>query len=252
MTNFFGIKLEATTKAEALKLLSKKQIIYTPNPEILLEARRDKKFADILNRATLLLPDGHGIQFVSTLLKFNLFWRILLYFPALLLFLVWKKPFKKIFPELIHGSDFMDDIISWAHKNKKSVFLLGSSESSAKGSMEYFKKKYHNLEISYSSKDPNKIKTEELNDCDVLFVAYGAPKQEYWIDANKDKIKAQIIMAVGGSFDFYSGNIKRAPVLFRKLGLEWLWRLILQPRRIKRIFNALLKFPITCVFSSPR
>ncbi len=252
MTDFFGVKLAGITRTKALNSLEKKQIIYTPNPEILLEARKDKKYTEILNRATILLPDGHGLLFVSTLLKFHLFWRIFLYFPALILFLFYKKPFKKTFPELIHGSDFMRDIIKWANDNKKSIFFLGSSEASAKGTSQYFQKKYPDLTISYSSKDPGEITVEEIGKSDVLFVAYGAPKQEKWIDENKNKVSAQIIMGVGGSFDFYSGTIKRAPAFFRKLGLEWLWRLILQPKRIKRIYNALIKFPLICVFSSPR
>lgn len=252
MINFFGVKLEKISKKQALMSLNKKQIIYTPNPEMLLVARSNKKFADVLNSGTMLLPDGHGLLFVSTLLKYSFFWRIILYIPALLLFAVYKKPFRKVFPELIHGSDFMNDVIFWAEKNKKSVFLLGSSEKSARGASLFFKNKYPDLEISYSSKNPDEIATKEIKDFDVIFVAYGAPKQEMWINENKNRINAQIIMGVGGSFDFYSGTIKRAPILFRKLGLEWLWRLILQPRRIKRIFNALIKFPIICVFSSPR
>ena len=78
----------------------------------------------------------------------------------------------------------------------------------------------------------------------VLFVAFGMGKQEKWIHENLSKMPGvKIAMGVGGSFDFISGKIKRAPLFMRQLGLEWLYRLIQQPSRIKRIFNATIKFP---------
>ena len=78
---------------------------------------------------------------------------------------------------------------------------------------------------------------------EILFVALGAPKQEIWIYENLKKMPSvKLAMGVGGSFDFISGRIKRAPLIFQRLGLEWLWRLILEPRRIKRIYNATAKF----------
>ena len=86
---------------------------------------------------------------------------------------------------------------------------------------------------------------------DVLFVAYGAPRQELWIARNLDKLTSVCVaVGIGGSFDFISGNVKRAPAVMRKFGLEWLFRLFVQPSRFKRIFNALIVFP--CVVLKDR
>lgn len=235
-------------------MLKEKQIIFTPNPEILLLSKNNPSLQNALNCATLLLPDGHGLQFVSTLVKIkSKFLRFILYPPALFIFLFWKKPFRSEIPELIHGSDFMYDIAKWAESNDKSVFFLGGKDESAKYTADFFRNEFPSLKIAgVSNADPVPSTASIVNYAkpDILFVAYGAPKQEIWVSNNLNKLsKIQIIMVVGGSFDFYSGKIKRAPHVFRKLGLEWLFRLYKQPRiRIKRIWNALVRFPINYLF----
>ncbi|MBT4384298.1 WecB/TagA/CpsF family glycosyltransferase [Candidatus Peregrinibacteria bacterium] len=252
----FNVKIDSLSNKQALSTLFERQIIFTPNPEILLEARRNKTFRRALKKGTLMLPDGHGLLFVSTLLLFkSKFIRALLYLPALILFLFWKKPFKKIFPEVIHGSDFMADAIAHAVHEGKSVFFLGGAKGVANSTAEFFKEKHSRLDVAgYSDLDPGEeaFKLIKKNKPDFLFVAYGAPKQEIWIAKHERKLQeVQVIMGVGGSFDFYSGNAKRAPKLMRTLGLEWVWRLILNPKsRLKRIWNAFVVFPIISVFSS--
>lgn len=253
----FGVTIDEIRREEALLRLEKHQVIFTPNPEILLEARRSPMFRRALSKGTLMLPDGHGLQFVSTLLRVrSLFLRALLYFPALILFLFWKRPFKSVFPEVIHGSDFMDDVVHFAAARGLSVFFLGG-RGVAQGTADYFLKKYPRLKVaSVSSCNPSAEAFEEVkrSKAQVLFVAYGAPRQELWIAEYARKIPTLVhVMAVGGSFDFYSGKVKRAPKLFRVLGLEWLWRLGMNPwQRIRRIWNAVVVFPlISCGSSSP-
>jgi len=132
-----GVQIDEITREEARGALKKPQIIFTPNPEILLEARKNPDFAEALKAGTLMLPDGHGLLLVSTHLQIkNKFIRALLYLPSLLLFVVWKRPFKKVFPEIIHGSDFMVDLIEWSEENKKSVFFLGGKPGVAKKTAE--------------------------------------------------------------------------------------------------------------------
>jgi len=87
---------------------------------------------------------------------------------------------------------------------------------------------------------------------DVIFVALGAPKQELWIAHHKDKLNAKIFIGVGGTLDFISGKIKRAPKFMRDFGFEWLYRLILQPSRIGRIFRAVIVFPLKVFFTNSR
>jgi N-acetylglucosaminyldiphosphoundecaprenol N-acetyl-beta-D-mannosaminyltransferase len=85
---------------------------------------------------------------------------------------------------------------------------------------------------------------------DILFVALGAPKQERWIFENLNKLESvKLAMGVGGAFDFLSGKTKRAPLWMRKIGLEWFWRLIIEPRRVKRIIDAVIVFPVIFAYS---
>ena len=83
---------------------------------------------------------------------------------------------------------------------------------------------------------------------DIVFVAYGAPKQDIWIANNKSKLKAKILVGVGGTFDMLAGVKKRAPKFFQKIRLEWLWRAIIEPKRLGRIANAIIVFPVKFLF----
>lgn len=228
--------------------------IFTPNPEIILKAKQNKQYLNILNTGDLMLPDGHGLLFVSTLLqlKSRLF-RFICFIPALILFLFYKKAFHQIIPEVIHGSDFTDEIIKMSVKRSLSVYFLGAKKNNAEKTAHYFLNKYPKLIVSgFSNSDPSEISVSLLNKFrpDVLLVAYGAPKQEMFINDFAGKVSGlKIAMAVGGTFDFYSGEIHRAPKLFRVIGLEWFWRLLNQPSRIIRIFNAVIVFPIKTIFS---
>lgn len=252
----WGVPIDALSKNEALALLPKLGLIFTPNPEILLKARASTAYRKVLQKADLSLPDGHGLQFVTTLEEFPLFLRVLFVLPAYILFLFWKNLFKRVIPELIHGSDFMMDVVAYAHKNKLSVFFLGAAPGVADETAKVFKRKFPGLKVAgASSLDPGDEAYEAVRSsgAEVLFVAYGAPKQEEWIVDYKKKLPGvKLFMAVGGSFDFWSGRLQRAPLPFRTLGLEWLWRLIKEPRRLVRILNALLVFPFTYLFSSKR
>lgn len=253
----FGVRIDCLNLGEAINFLSNdKIIIFTPNPEILLMAHKNPSFAKVLNRGDLMLADGHGLLLVSSLLKLkSRFLRLCLFVPYLFVFLFIKSPFKSLIPEVIHGSDFMLILISWAELTGKSVFFLGSTDTVAKKTAEYFASKHPNLKIAgYSNSDPGDMAVKEVqkSGAEVLFVAYGAPKQEKFIFDNFEKLPlVSIAMAVGGSLDFFSGKIKRAPKLLRIMGIEWLWRLLIEPtKRANRILNALLVFPLKAIFSS--
>jgi N-acetylglucosaminyldiphosphoundecaprenol N-acetyl-beta-D-mannosaminyltransferase len=251
--NLCGVNISTITLAEVVQKLDEPQIIFTPNPEILLEAERNPEFKEALSCGTLMLPDGHGLQIVSTLMRLkSRFLRMVLYFPSLLLYLFWKAPFKKVIPEIIHGSDFTVEVCSWAAKREKSVFFLGARAQGAEKTAEFFSRKFPNLCVAgFSNLDPSEEALEAVlkSKADVLFVAYGAPKQEMWVNKWRKELKGvHTVMTVGGSFDFYSGDVKRAPALLRKLGLEWVWRLVRDPvGRSRRIWDAVVKFPLMCL-----
>lgn len=230
------IKIDNLTFYEAAdrvrSLLSGKNghFIVTPNPEMVLRAQKDSYFKDVLNSASLAIPDGIGLVLVSRFLN--------------------NKISKKV-----SGVDFMEEICRIAEKNGKTVFLLGAMDGVAAKAAENLQDKFPNLKIAGYLDGNFDLKScyRNVNDAspDIVFVALGAPKQEKWIFENLNKMNSvKLAMGVGGAFDFISGKIKRAPLWMRKIGLEWLWRLILEPKRAKRILNAVIVFPAIFVYST--
>ncbi len=202
---------------------NKQYQITTPNPEQLVLARKDEEFKKILNQADLAIPDGIGIVWAAKFLNKNL-----------------DRKLKRL-----AGIDLMIELCKLAAKKNRRIFLLGAQNKIAQKTAEQLRSKYRVEKIKYCG-GPSDIKNEsevekqkiikKINffKPDFLFVAYGAPFQEKWIAANLPDLKVRIAMSVGGAFDYISGKVKRAPAWARKIGLEWLWRLINQPWRLKR------------------
>lgn len=182
--------------------------IVTPNPELIMIGLREKWYQDILNQAQFSIPDGVGVLMAGRILK---------------------KGIKSRVP----GVDFMQMLVRDCAKEALTVGFFGGKSGVAEKVADCLLKSYPNLTIVFTGSewDIKKIKGEKI---DLLFVAMGSPKQEKWIHENLKKIPVKAAMGVGGSFDFISGEVKRAPELMRRMGLEWLFRLILQPWRIKR------------------
>jgi N-acetylglucosaminyldiphosphoundecaprenol N-acetyl-beta-D-mannosaminyltransferase len=124
-------------------------------------------------------------------------------------------------------------------KNNKSIFLYGGQPGVAEKACECLKILYPDINITgvlngYEKDEQIIRSTINTANPDIVFVALGSPVQEYWIVNNMDHLSAQVFQGVGGSFDVISGRVKRAPSFFRKLGLEWLYRLLKEPVRWKR------------------
>ncbi|MBU0668026.1 WecB/TagA/CpsF family glycosyltransferase, partial [Patescibacteria group bacterium] len=137
------------------------------------------------------------------------------------------------------------------------IFLLGAAPTVAAKAKVKLEKKYNctivGTDDGAATPDNYYNLRELINSAepDILFVAFGAPKQEIWLARNLAHLKSvKVAIGVGGAFDFVSGAVKRAPHIFQKLGLEWLWRLFLQPSRIRRIYRATIKFPLTVIGAS--
>ncbi|MFC1655338.1 WecB/TagA/CpsF family glycosyltransferase [Patescibacteria group bacterium] len=227
----------------------KKGYLCTPNPEMLLEAERNHDFKKVLNHSLLNIPDGIGILWAATHIarkssKLKAFFTLPLiaFMPSM---------FKKILRERVTGSDLMKKIAREAARANKSIFLLGAAEGIAEETAEKLKKTYTGLQIAGTyagspTPDEEEFIINGINDAspDILFVAYGAPRQEMWISRNLKYLNSvKIAIGIGGAFDFIAGKRKRAPKWMQKLGLEWLFRLIQEPSRWKRIYNATIKFP---------
>ncbi|MBU0613239.1 WecB/TagA/CpsF family glycosyltransferase [Patescibacteria group bacterium] len=228
-----GVKINKINKREALDVVKQCMVLprmnyfVTPNPEFVVRAQKDEKFREILNSAMLAIPDGFGLILAAKYLK---------------------RPLDK----RIQGTDFIWDIANLAEKEEYTFYLYGAGSGVAKKAAEKLKKKYPNLKIlgaesGYRGKqelsDTEVIKDIKQKKPDILFVALGCPKQEKWIAKYSDSFPGvRLAMGVGGAFDYISGRVKRAPKFIRKIGLEWLVRLIKQPWRIKRIYTATVKF----------
>lgn len=237
-SRIFGFDIFSSPKKELLahfddlliagKLL-KTQIVFTPNPEQIVMAKHDQFFAENLQKANWLLPDGIGLVYASVLLKF-----------------FGKTPNK--IKERIAGVEIVEHLLQ---KNLKTLIIggrdyVGSFEGETAENIESLKKIKDNLYWTegYQEKaDVLPIEEEALSQIiaklkpDLVFVALGAPDQEKWIIEHSNLLQAnqvKIAMAVGGSFDFLFAKVARAPKVWQKIGLEWLWRLIKQPWRGKR------------------
>lgn len=236
---------------------TEKKYVTTPNPEIILEAQKNHKYLKILNKSNLNIADGTGVLWAARYLKSienisSNFIKILKWIMSLLSAVFYPPYIKNPIKKRVTGTDLMQNICKNAPQNNTKIFLLGARKGIAEKAKEILEKKYTDINITGTHAGTPKIEDEkeiikkiDNAQADILFVAYGAPKQEIWISRNLKKLRSiKVAIGVGGAFDFIAGKRKRAPKWMRKIGLEWLYRLIQQPSRIKRILNATIKFPI--------
>lgn len=221
---FTQVMTKITTFLKSRKLHQ----IVTVNPEFVLAAQKDIDFKNVLNNSDLSVPDGFGLKIGAWILG------------------------KKI-GERLTGVDLTWELAKLASKNGFSIFFLGAAPGVAKKAALNIKKVYPSCKIAgyYAGTPEEKGIVDKINhsNADILFVAFGAPKQDKFIYQNRTKLKVKIAIGIGGTFDYISGIIPRAPLWMRKIGLEWLYRLIKQPKRASRIFRAVIIFPLTVFFS---
>lgn len=232
---------QVVKKIDGFLKQDKLQTIYTPNTEIVMEAKKDERLKNILNNGSVVIPDGIGLIYAARIKKKNL-------------------------PERVTGCDISFEILDLAEKHGYSLFLLGGEEGVAKKASENLKKDYPNIRIAGTqngyfkgahigcagnAEEVEIIDKINTSGADILFVGLGAPKQEIWINENKDKLNCKLAIGNGGTVDILAGRIERAPEFFQKLGLEWLYRLAKDPKRIKRQMVIPL-FILTILFSSEK
>jgi len=232
--------------------------IFTVNPEFVVDAFFDNSFRRLLNRGDLNSIDGFGLAIFLKLKELSKSGK-----SKFFIFSEYQKG--RIKSLVFSGVDVVDSTLKIMNEEKLSLFLLGGSpeENVSMLAAKNIEKKYPNIKIigyssdfKYLEKDDSntlnfihqKMKEKSCKRIDVILVGYGHKKQESWISRNSSKIPANISIGVGGTLDFLSGNIKRAPKAVRNLGLEWLFRVAQQPSRLPRILKAVLLFPILVVF----
>ncbi len=223
--HILGLPVSAITYAEWIDLIvawvksDRSHHVCTINPEMIMIARRDMNFYNILSRADLTVPDGVGLLWAA-------------------------KRIGQPLPERVTGSDGVPLIAAEAAKRGWRIYLLGAAPGVADKAAEVLKARHPDLKIvgvysgSPSAEDEDGL-VERVNavEPDILFVAYGAPNQDKWIARNLPRLRVKMALGVGGSLDFVAGVIPRAPESFQRLGLEWLYRLYLQPWRIGRMMR---------------
>ncbi|MFH1047384.1 MAG: WecB/TagA/CpsF family glycosyltransferase [Patescibacteria group bacterium] len=234
-----GVQIDAVTTNEAVNRLKlflaepRGHAVFTPNPEMLVLAHSRPHFLRTLNQADLAIPDGAGLLWAAKLSGRN-------------------------FPARVTGTDMVERVCQLAAEQRKTVFFLGGRWGTAERAAAAMTKKYPALKIAGVSDGGDVVRDESgvpvltagvfemISQAkpDILFVAFGHSKQEEWILAHLPEFPSvRIAMGIGGAFDFIAGDVRRAPTFMQKIHLEWLWRLILQPWRIRRILTATVVFP---------
>ena len=218
-----GLPVDAITFNEWLDLIgrwvhegNRAYHVCTVNPEFMVIAQDDPNFRNILRRSDLCIPDGIGLLYAARILGSRL-------------------------PQRVTGSDGVPLIAERAAREGWRLYLLGAAEGIAQQTADILTKRYPGLQIAgvYSGSpapEEEDAIVERINasGADVLFVAYGAPVQDKWIARNLPRLEVKMAMGVGGAFDFIAGILPRAPLWMQRAGLEWLYRLYLQPSRIRR------------------
>lgn len=228
--NILGIDIDNTTlqdaKEKVVEYLKEGGFhsIYTPNSEIVMDASKDEKFKEALNKGSLVIPDGIGLVYASKIKR---------------------KPLK----ERVTGYDLSVEMLELASRYGYKVYFLGCEEGVAEEAKNEIEKLYPEINIvgthsgffkgyhiGYENDPEEKAIIDEINEkeTDILFVGLGAPKQEYWIEHHKDNLNVKVAIGNGGTMNVISGKLKRAPEFFQRTGFEWLYRLIKEPKRITR------------------
>ena len=230
--NVRGVYFDNVTKTEAFEkvcaLIDDKtslSVMYTPNSEIVQNCIDDNSLYKVINSAQLVIPDGIGVIYASRVLK---------------------TPLK----QKVAGVEMAALIAEYAAKNGLGLYILGGGKANfdepsvAQAAGEKLCERYPGLVISgtrdgYFTDSDNDAIVESVNasGAQILFVCLGAPKQEKWIYQNRDKLKVSFAAGLGGTVDVFAEKVKRAPEFFVKANLEWLYRLLKEPKRAGRMLS---------------
>lgn len=217
-----GLNIDSFTFDEAIEYANNiSGQVVTINPEMIYNAVKDPDFAEIINNADLVIPDGIGVEIGLKILGYNV--------------------------KRIAGIEFSHRMIEECAKNNQSVALIGAKPEIVKKAKENLIKEFPSLYITYIhdgyfNEDDSILAELKIRQPRLVLCALGSPKQEEFILKAKSILPEALFVGVGGSFDVWSGEVKRAPEIYQKLGLEWLYRTILDPKRFKRIFPTLPLF----------
>ena len=208
---------EALSRAEALLRGDKAAYVVTPNAEIAYEALHDVQLREMLNGADLMLPDGAGVVLASKLLR---------------------TPVK----QKVAGVDFAAGLLGILERNGQSLYLLGGKTGIGELAAQKMLEAHPQLRIAgiadgYFRDEASVIEKINASGADALFVCLGAPKQERFMVQHRQELHVHLMAGLGGSLDAFAGTVQRAPAWMIRLNLEWLYRLIREPKRFRRMLR---------------
>lgn len=208
---------EALSRAEALLRGEKAAYVVTPNAEIAYEALHDGQLREMLNGADLMLPDGAGVVLASKLLR---------------------TPVK----QKVAGVDFAAGLLGVLERNGQSLYLLGGKPGIGELAAQKMLEAHPQLRIAgiadgYFQDEAPVIAKINASGADALFVCLGAPKQERFMVQYQQELHVHLMAGLGGSLDAFAGTVQRAPAWMIRLNLEWLYRLIREPKRFRRMLR---------------
>ncbi|MDX9917843.1 MAG: WecB/TagA/CpsF family glycosyltransferase [Gudongella sp.] len=228
--DIMGVRILNTTLSEIVENLqndiesNNKSSVFTPNTEIVMIAQKNSELIDEINKGTYVIPDGIGLIYGAKMRGIKL-------------------------QERVTGYDTSISLLKLADEKQLSLYLLGGQDGVAEEAAKRINQEYKGIRISgfhhgyFKGTHTGNDGTEEENaiiedinksNTDILFVGFGFPKQEKWINSHIDKLNVKVAIGNGGVIDVLAGRVKRAPDIFIKLGLEWFYRLVSSPSRIKR------------------
>jgi N-acetylglucosaminyldiphosphoundecaprenol N-acetyl-beta-D-mannosaminyltransferase len=228
-TEVLGVPVDCVDMAQSLRTVeamikdNHPRTVIAINPEKVIAAQKDSKLMQRLHSAGLLIPDGIGVVIAARVL------------------------YRKTI-ERVPGAELMPAICDLAAKKGFRVFLFGASPEVNDKAVDVLQRRYPGIQVAgnqhgYLAEADMPALVDRINSsqADVLFIALGSPKQELWMDRYLGQLNVKVCQGVGGTFDVLAGKVKRAPALFRRLNMEWLYRLLSNPRRLMRQ-KALPKF----------
>jgi N-acetylglucosaminyldiphosphoundecaprenol N-acetyl-beta-D-mannosaminyltransferase len=226
-----GVLVDAITKDQAISKIDEfvksntSHYIVTTYSEFLVFAKHDPAYREVLNSADISLPDGKGIVYAANFLAGS-----------------------QVLTEKISGSKLIWDIAKLAAQRNYSLALVGGEDNVAKQAYAKLLEKFPNLKVNIAQSDrpfdQSIVNDIASSNSDILCIAYAPPKQEKWIAENLQKLNVKVAIGLGGTFDYLAGKRREAPDSIANIGLEWFWRLLTQPWRIKRIWNAVVVAPL--------
>lgn len=220
--NMLGVGIDNITGSEAMTLVARRirqkqnTVVYTPNPTMMYQAMKDSDFRRTLNRAHLNLPDGVGLRIAAALLSLPLSHRVA-------------------------GIEFGESLLAFAARTGLRVFLLGGKTGVATAAAQKLRQKHPTLTVcgvhhGYFAESESQAICDRIERvrADILLVCLGSPRQEKWIAKHHPR-GVLVSAALGGSLDVWAGNVTRAPHVLSAMGLEWLWRICLEPNRLAKL-----------------